>query len=309
MAAHDVIVVGASAGGFDALQTLARSLPAALHAAVFITQHIYERSEGVLPELLNRAGPLLAAHAMDGELIRAGRIYVAPPDYHLVLTPDHVHLSHGPKENMQRPCINVMFRSAAAAYGERVTGVLLTGMLDDGVAGLWEIQQHHGVTIVQDPEEATFRSMPDSAVRGLNVQYIVRLAEMAPLLSRLSMDHNNSEPGEPLQPIQPTEERSGQVCPDCGGAMVAVQMGPIREYRCHIGHRFGLQTMIAQKTRLVEHALDIALSQSEELSELLEQSLAEAADESHESLRLEIAKHKREQKGLRDLVRNKEAAD
>ena len=309
MAGHDIIVIGASAGGFDAIQKLVGTLPADLPAAVFVTLHIYERSEGILPELLRRAGPLPAAHPVDGEPILAGRIYVAPPDLHLVLAPGRIQLSHGPKENMQRPCINVMFRSAAAAYGERVTGVLLTGLLDDGAAGLWEIQQHHGATMVQDPEEATFRSMPDSAIRGLNVQYIVRLEEMGPLLARLSVtDHDHSIPGETIHPI---ETPSGQVCPECGGAMTAVRLGTLLEYRCHIGHRMGLQTMIAEKTRLVEHALDVALSQSEELTKLLHTALDESGHKSPESLHEEIAKRDEEQKALRALSgrRNEQAAD
>src|SRR5215472_8612275 len=296
MAARDIIVIGGSAGGFEAIQDLVAGFPPDLAGAVFVTLHIYERSEGILPALLNRAGPLPAAHAVDGEAIRAGRIYVAPPDYHLVIAPGRVLLSHGPKENMQRPCVNVMFRSAAAVYRERVAGVLLTGLLDDGAAGLWEIQQNHGATIVQDPEEATFRSMPDSAIRGLNVQYIVRLEEMALLLSRLAVsDENVTKPGEPIQPIA---EATGQACPECGGAMTAVRMGSLREYRCHIGHRMGLQTMISQKTGLVEHAMEVALSQSEELTNLLEHALNESNPESPQTLRDQIAKRRNEQEIL-----------
>lgn len=309
MAGHDIIVIGASAGGFDAIQTLVRTLPADLPAAVFITLHIYERSEGILPELLQRSGRLPAALAVDGEPTRAGRIYVAPPDHHLVLAPGRIQLSHGPKENMQRPCINVMFRSAAAAYRERVAGVLLTGLLDDGAAGLWEIQQHHGATVVQDPDEATFRSMPDSAIRGLNVQYIVRLEEMGPLLARLSVtDHDHSTPGKAVRPV---ETESGQVCPECGGAMKAARMGTLLEYRCHIGHRLGLQTMISEKTRLVEHALDIALSQSQELSDLLQTALDQSEYESPEDLRREITRRREEQKALRAISHRKseQAAD
>lgn len=309
MPTRDIIVIGASAGGFEAIQKLAAGLPADLPAAVFITLHIPERSDSFLPSVINRAGPLPAAHAIDGELIHAGRIYVAPPNYHLLLGDGRVRLSRGPKENLQRPCINVMFRSAAAAYGERVAGVLLTGLLDDGAAGLWEIQQHDGATIVQDPEEATFRSMPDSAIRGLNVQYIVRLAEMPSLLARLSMaDHNVSKAGEP---IVPNVESTGQVCPECGGAMTSVRMGSLREYRCHIGHRFGLQTMIAQKTSVVERALETALSQSEELTDLLQQALEEPSDSSTE-LEEEIARRRLEQETLRNLAgdkKNDAAAD
>ena len=306
MAARDIIVIGASAGGFEALQKLVGTLPAKLPAAVFITLHVSERSLGILPDFLNRAGPLPAANAVDGAPIRTGHIYVAPPDYHLVLRPGRVELTHGPRENMQRPCINVMFRSAANVYEDRVAGVLLTGLLDDGAAGLWEIQQHHGTTIVQDPAEARFRSMPDSAIRGLNVEYIVGLAEMGPLLARLSMaDYHKSEPSEPLRPV---EENFGQACPDCGGVMKGVRLGGLREYRCHIGHRFGLQTMIAQKTRVVEHALDVALSQSEELSKLLELASNESPHESPELLSEEIMKRKTEQTAIRALASNNRPA-
>ena len=196
-----------------------------------------------------------------------------------------------------------MFRSAAAAYGERVAGVLLTGLLDDGAAGLWEIQQHHGVTIVQDPDEAPFRSMPESAIRGLNVQYIVGVAEMAPLLSRLSMANpDRTSPGTELPPIV---EHSGQACPECGGAMTTVRMGGLREYRCHIGHRLSLQAMIAEKNRVIEQAMGMALAQSEELTELLESALESSAG-SPDELRKEIARRSLEQETLRRLTGNKD---
>ncbi|KAA6456977.1 chemotaxis protein CheB [Acidobacteria bacterium AB60] len=301
MPARDIIVIGASAGGFEALPALMANLPAELPAAVFVTMHVSERSQGILPQLLSRAGPLLAAHAVDGEPIRAGRIYIAPPDYHLVLEPGRILLSHGPKENLQRPCINVMFRSAAASYGERVAGVLLTGMLDDGVAGLWEVQQHHGTTIVQDPEEATYRAMPENAVRGLNVQYIARLDEIPALLTQLSVsDQTLSVPGEPVWPIV---ENTNQACPECGGAMTSVRMGRIREYRCHVGHRVGLQTMIVEKSRTIERLIEVALSQSEELLSLLHIAQNELGPDSSE-LEMEIAKRTSQREVLRRLSGN-----
>jgi two-component system chemotaxis response regulator CheB len=201
--ARDIIVIGASAGGLDAIRKLVAGFPADLPAAVFVTIHVTQKSDGILPAIITSSGPLVAAHPQDGESIRNGRIYVAPPDYHLLIRQGHVHLGHGPRENLQRPGINVMFRSAASSYGERVTGVLLSGLLDDGAAGLWEIQQHNGGTVVQEPGEATYRSMPDSAIQGLNVQYIVRLVQMAPLLKRLAMSTENS-------PLQPKSTRFSQ---------------------------------------------------------------------------------------------------
>lgn len=300
MASRDIIVVGASAGGFEAIQKLVVGFPADLPAAVFVTVHVTARSDAILAHQIDRSGLLRAASAVDGESIESGRIYVAPPDYHLLIEAGHLQLSHGPRENLQRPCINTMFRSAANAYGERVAGVLLTGLLDDGAAGLWEIQQHGGATIVQEPEEATFRDMPNSAIRGLNVQYIVRLAEMAPLLTRLSMSDNSQTPSK--SPAAPLTEVANQACPECGGAMTAVKMGGLREYRCHIGHRIGLQTMIAQKSTVVEHALGVALSQSEELSDLLERFYQSSSAEDRHALDREIARRKNEQEALRGLT-------
>lgn len=302
MAARDIIVIGGSAGGFEAIQNVVAGFPVDLPAAVFVTIHVSGRSDGILPSIISRASPLPAAHAIDGEGIQHGRIYIAPPDYHLLLRPGHVHLSHGPRENLQRPCINAMFRSAAETYDGRVSGVLLSGLLDDGAAGLWQIQQQNGATIVQDPEEATFRSMPDSAIRGLNVQYIVRLAEMAPLLVRLaSADH---PPVESHRLEEPFMEESFQTCPECGGAMSSTRMGKLHEYRCHVGHRFGLRTLMEQKAKNIERVLEMALAQSEELSSLMKTALENPDGEDSEDLRRELRRRENEQETLRSISRN-----
>lgn len=195
-----------------------------------------------------------------------------------------------------------MFRSAAYNYGQRVAGVLLTGLLDDGAAGLWEIQQHGGATIVQDPLEAPYPDMPQNAIRGLNVQYIVRLEEMASLLTRLAM----TDSADIFQnPEQPVPENSAQTCPECGGAITSFRLGHMHEYRCHTGHRFGLQSLIAQKGASVEHALNAALAQSEELSDLLETALAQADPESAREIRTQLQQRKEEQETLRNLTRNR----
>jgi two-component system chemotaxis response regulator CheB len=174
MPRRDIIVVGASAGGVEALQSLAGTLPADLPAAVFVVLHVAPRSKSFLPALLNAAGPLRASHASNGMSIEPGRIYVAPPDHHLIVERDHVQLGLGPRENHQRPCINVTFRSAAVAHGPRVAAVVLTGQLDDGTAGLWDVKRQGGVAIVQHPEEAAFPSMPLSALRDVEVDHVVR---------------------------------------------------------------------------------------------------------------------------------------
>ena len=292
------IVVGGEVGA---------GLAADLPAAVFLTLHTFGRNEIFLPDLLNAAGPLRAALAVDGEAIENGRIYIAPPDYHLLFSPERLYLGHGPKEGLQRPSINVMFRSAAANFGERTAGVVLTGMLDDGAAGLWEILQRGGVTVVQDPEEAAYRSMPESAIRGVNVHYILRLNEMAPLLARLSMGERRETQAHPAVVVQDGAAHSKatathQACPQCGGVMVMEQLGGTKEYNCHVGHRLGLQSMIADKTEVVERRMWAVLSQSEELVALLREPADGLDPVALASLQEEILARRRDIETMRAVI-------
>lgn len=299
MPQRDIIVIGASAGGVEALKALVASLPADLSAAVFVTLHLFERSETILPQILQGAGTLPVLAAQEDQRIESGHIYVAPPDFHLVLTPGSVHLGHGPRENLQRPCINVMFRSAAASYQSRVIGVLLTGMLDDGAAGLWEIQQRGGVAVVQDPAEAAYRSMPESAIRGFAVDHIVGVAKMGRLLSELVQRGRRENQASTLaERIEPAH----QTCPDCGGVMQKAHLGDLLEYRCHTGHRFGWKTMMVGKSDLIERALMQALAQTEELLALLEATPAQADSSLQEQLLQEIQVRREHARGLHHLL-------
>ena len=153
MITRDRIVIGASAGGITALQDVAASFAPDLPAAVFITLHMFDSHEVFLPDLLNEVGPMRADLAVDGDLIENGRIYIAPPDYHLLFTTDTLHLGRGPKEGLQRPSINAMFRSAAAVFGDRTAGVVLTGLLDDGAAGLWRSRSMVGSPSSRTPKK------------------------------------------------------------------------------------------------------------------------------------------------------------
>lgn len=308
MTPREIIVMGASAGGVSALKRLVAALPSDLPAAVFITLHLFERSETVLPEILSNLSALPVVSLSEGQAIRPGHIYVAPPDYHLLLSPGYVGLGHGPKENLQRPCINVMFRSAAAAYGDRVVGVLLTGMLDDGASGLWEIQQHGGVTVVQDPNEAMYRSMPESAIRGFEVDYIVRIAELGSLLARLA--HGDvTLPRENIDPASSETSRDvRQSCPECGGAMTRAQLGRLHEYRCHIGHRFGLKTMIAEKSGWLERTITTALAQTEELTDLLEEAKGITEPSVRQALDQEIEARQEQANQIRELLERRIAS-
>ena len=160
MTPKNIIVIGSSAGGVSALQRLCAGLPAGLPAAVFVAQHLAPTMRSVLPALLDRAGPLPASTPEDGDDIQMGRIYVARPDHHILLRPGKVLVRRGPQENRTRPAVNALFRSAALAYGAQVVGVVLTGLLDDGTEGLIAIKAAGGTSVVQDPEEAEWPSMP-----------------------------------------------------------------------------------------------------------------------------------------------------
>jgi len=180
---RDIIVIGASAGGVEALRTLANKLPAELKAALFVVLHIPASHKSLLPEILNASGPSPTIHPEHKQSIETGRIYVAPPDHHMLVEADHVLLWRGPRENNHRPAINPLFRSAAESHKARVTGVLLTGCREDGSAGLWSIKHSGGIAIVQDPNEASFPAMPLNAQKYVEVDHVARLTDIAKLLT------------------------------------------------------------------------------------------------------------------------------
>jgi two-component system chemotaxis response regulator CheB len=195
MASKDIIVIGASAGGFEALKILVTGLPADLPASVFVVWHLApEIRESVLAQVLQKNGNLPAAQAIDGEPIRKGHIYVAPPDYHLLVEPDRVRVTRGPKENRFRPAVDPLFRSAAYSYGSRVVGVVLSGALDDGTSGLWTIKFRGGTAIVQDPLDAEFPSMPKSALREVKADYVAPVEEIPGIITRLAREEAAAMP-------------------------------------------------------------------------------------------------------------------
>jgi two-component system, chemotaxis family, protein-glutamate methylesterase/glutaminase len=172
MARHAIIMVGASTGGVEALRILVAGLPSDLAAAVFIVLHTTNRPS-LLPSLLARVCPLPVVAVADGGAIQVGNVYVAPAGHHLLVSPGHMHVVEGSRENGFRPAIDPLFRSASRAYGPRAIGVILSGMLDDGTAGLLAIKAHGGLAIVQDPDEAIAPSMPRSALAYVEVDYTV----------------------------------------------------------------------------------------------------------------------------------------
>ena len=284
MATRDIIVIGASAGGVQALSQLVAALPADLPAAVFIVLHIPTDVPSLLPAILARDAQIPIAHAMHGEPIVPGRVYVAPPDRHLLIEGRRVKLVHGPKENYHRPSIDALFRSAARAAGPRVIGVVLTGARDDGTVGMRAIKQRGGVTIVQDPAEAPFASMPLSVMHNIRVDYSLPLREIGPLLEQLSHE-TAAEGGYPVaeqveieariaeQQMEPEEliasvEKLGKVsrltCPDCHGALWEINDADILRYRCHVGHAFTAEALNNGQSEMLEMALWSAVRALEE---------------------------------------------
>jgi two-component system chemotaxis response regulator CheB len=243
---------------------------------------------------------MLVAQASEGAPIRKGTIYVAPPDRHLIISRDHIHLSRGPKEGLQRPSINVAFRSAATAYGNRVIGVLLSGMLDDGAAGIWEIGRRGGVTIVQDPVEAPFPSMPLNALRDAIVHHTLTVSEIGRLLGRLV--HEEIEPRSPGEhPPERTMDRfSGFTCPECRGPLY--ENGQPAESRCRVGHVMSLRTLLDEHTSVQERKLYEAIVALEEGADLAER-MAKAGNgaEEHE-LRKEADQLRRNAEVFRRVI-------
>jgi two-component system chemotaxis response regulator CheB len=188
MLGHDIIVIGASAGGVEALSQLVAGLPQNLPAAIFVVIHISPHGKSVLPNILSRKGKLPASHAIDGEAIAQRHIYIAPPDYHLLVKPGYIRLVNGPKENNSRPAVDPLFRTAAKAYGRRVVGVILSGTLDDGTAGLIDVKQSGGVAVVQDPKDAVYSGMPSSAIENVEVDYILPASSIPPVLESLARE-------------------------------------------------------------------------------------------------------------------------
>src|SRR5262245_8513817 len=275
MAVRDIIVVGASAGGVEALSHLASVLPRDLGAAVFVVCHFPADERSVLPDILSRRGPLPAHHAVDDEPIRNGRIYVAPRDYHLLLQNCAVRLDHGARENRARPAVDPLFRSAARAYGERVIGIILSGSMGDGAAGLLAIRSAGGVGIVQEPSEAMVASMPLRALEIAGADHIVSVADMGPLLARLSrdpaakgesmsdpMDHMPQRVTADMQEQQ-ADGRRGEIstftCPECGGSMWQVDDDKLVRFRCHTGHAFYGETLLQEQADALEAALWTAI--------------------------------------------------
>jgi two-component system, chemotaxis family, protein-glutamate methylesterase/glutaminase len=294
-----IIVVGASAGGLNALTALIQQLPADFPAPVLVVQHISADASGdVLLDALNKHGKLNCLHAVNGEPVNAGDVYLAPSDHHLLVEKGgRLHVTKGAQENRSRPGIDPLFRSAAVAFGNRVTGIILTGYLDDGTAGLIAIQRCGGTCIVQDPEDADYPDMPKNALNQLKADYCVPIAEMGGILSKLVAKNPGKQKAIPkdiqleaiiaervLSDLPAVNSLGEQVpfnCPGCGGVLWKMAKGSQLRYRCHTGHAYTAEALLAEQTKKIEETMWTALRMFEERKNLLttfskEQSGAQA---------------------------------
>src|SRR5262245_30280615 len=276
-----VIGIAASAGGVEALRRVVADLPAALPAAICVVLHIPATGRSLLAPILDRDSALTAVVAENGQRLRAGVIYVAPADCHLLVRRHVIELSRGPKENGVRPAADPMFRSLARAWGAGAIGVVLSGALDDGSAGAVWLAEAGGVVVVQDPETAVVPGMPASAIAATRPDYTVPLERISGLLTRLAREaspagEEEQMPTEPDPPEHLHDERrpagppSGFTCPECSGALWELQDGGLTRYRCRVGHTYSEDAMVEAQGEAVEAALWTALEVLEERGELLQ---------------------------------------
>lgn len=319
---RDIIVIGASAGGVEALRTIVAGLPGDLPASLFVVLHTSPQSPSVLADILDRSGPLPACYAEDGERIKPGRVYVAPTDRHLIVEPTRVRLTRGPKENHFRPAVDPLFRSAAQAYGPRVVGVILTGALNDGTSGLLAVKQLGGTAVVQEPREAPIASMPLSALEHVEVDYRLPLAEIAPRLVRLAT--SQADEGEEVREvpekldievrIAKEEHASGTgvlklgepslyACPDCHGVLLRIEEGSLLRFRCHTGHAYTLDALLSMMDEKIEDTLWSTVRAIEERVMLLKHAAGHARERSGAGADAELRLRAEAEQRCADLVR------
>jgi two-component system chemotaxis response regulator CheB len=324
---HDVVVIGASSGGVEGLTTLLSGLPDDLAAACFVVLHVRPDAPSQLPAILNRVGTLPVAHAVDREPIRRGRVYIAPPGMQTYLHRGRIAVQRGPQENLHRPAVDALFRTAAHHYGPRVIGIVLSGALDDGAAGLAAIKQSGGIAIVQDPSEALVPSMPLNAIQRAGADHVVQIADLPALLIDLIRREGKTdfsaeipletvEEAGPSEPFERSEEMgtlSNVTCPDCQGNLWEIRDASGIRFRCRVGHAYSEAAIDAAQSQAVERALWSALKTLEERVALTRKLAAQARKRGHHALAQMFEERSRtvdrDVRAIHDLIVNTETLD
>jgi two-component system chemotaxis response regulator CheB len=291
----NIIVIGASAGGFRAINQLIANIPDQLPTAIFVVMHMGKQSmpEIILQHIQKNTGfsCVLPSH---GDPIKKGHLYIAPRDCHMLLTKGVIHITKGPHENRWRPSIDVLFRSAAAAYDSRTIGIVLSGMMDDGTSGMSAIKRSGGVCIVQEPEEAEFPDMPKNVLNNVDVDYRVPVNDIGYILDDLF-----AKPQGPMHEIpedirieaaitqnmasnindmSKIADQSVFTCPECGGGLWAVKNDKAHRYRCHTGHTYNEKLLVETQAEAVEGSVWVCIRMLEERKALL-RTVAEHEDQ------------------------------
>lgn len=300
MTNRDIVAIGASAGGVEALRYLFEKLPPQFPASILVTQHLPSQYQSSLDRILSPADGVAVSFAVDGETPRKAHIYLAPPDRHLLIDGDKLHLGTGPRENNSRPAIDPMLRSVGLCCGGRSIGIVLTGTLSDGASGLWALRKAGGIAVVQDPKDAPFPEMPRNALALSGPQHIATLSDMPHLLD--SLTHQSAGPNLPLpgrirfevetaktghyamEKMDHLGSRSVLTCPDCGGVMWEIEEGDLMRFRCHVGHAYTAEVLSLAEDESVRRALQTAMRGFEERLALLKRMEERAVENGHKEL-------------------------
>lgn len=286
MANHDIIAIGSSAGGVEALMKLVAKLPKDLPASIFVAQHMAPNHPSALAAILNRHGPLVAQDAADRQEIERSRIYIAPPDHHLMINRSYMYTTRGPRENMSRPSVDPLFRSAAVVHGPHVIGVILSGTLDDGSSGLLAVKRCGGVAVVQDPDDALFGDMPRNASDVVDVDYSLKLDDMADLLVHLTYDSAGPPVPPPMDLLAEVEiartvsndtthlNKIGRLaplaCAECGGPLWQMKDDKVTRFRCREGHSYTAKALAVGLSDAMERSLWVAVQTMNERTRVLQ---------------------------------------
>ncbi len=297
-----IVVVGASAGGLNALSEMVQHLQKGLDAAYCIVLHLSRKGIGdFVVHTLTKVTSMPCSLAKNGDPVERDHIYVARPNQHMLLKEDKFLLGAGPEENRWRPSIDVLFRSAAVAYGSHAIGIILSGLLDDGTSGMWAIKRCGGKCIVQDPDEAEYPDMPFSVINHMDVDHVATLIEIGPLIANI-VEHTKGEktpaPEDVISESKIAEttavgiddvsklnvEQSIFACPDCGGGLWDVKNDVIKRYRCHIGHAYTERDLILKQAQTAGTTLWVALRMMEERKHLLRKMEVESNKQGYKSI-------------------------
>jgi two-component system chemotaxis response regulator CheB len=292
MSHRDIIAIGGSTGAVQAVKQLCMALPGDFPAAIFIVIHVGASSNNILADIVGEKAEFPVRTAAEGEVVEQGSVYVAPADRHLLVVDGIIRLGNGPRENMSRPAIDPLLRSVGLCYGTRAIGVVLTGMLNDGTAGLADLKRCGGTTIVQNPVDAVAPDMPLGALKGSQVDYRAPLSDIGHLLVTLvgqEADPPIAIPGDihleveialgsgsDGRKISRLAEPVALSCPACGGVLSQIKLGPPLRFRCQVGHAYTAEALAMEKESSVDEALRVALRIIEERAVLTEKMAEDA---------------------------------